>query len=121
MVVGTPDHIEETEDTDSLGEQPECIQMAPPQMPVHNTDSMENRLISAENHCLVHGCHMSQERHKTPKKPKKHEKMTSSEKTKLDKFPLLLCHVQSVLKNSASCDGEDKHRVYRKHIKLQYF
>ena len=91
MVVDTPDHTEETEDTDSLGEQPEFTQMEPPQMLVHNTSNMENRHISAENRCHVHGCHMLLERHKTPKKnEKKHEKKTSSEKTKLDKFLLIM-------------------------------
>ena len=91
MVVGTPDRTEEAEDTDSLGEQPEFTRMEPPQMLVHNTGSMENRHIFVENRCHVHGCHMLLERHKTPKRTKKHEKMTSSEKTKLDKFLLIMC------------------------------
>ena len=90
MVVDTPDHTEETEDTDSLGEQPGFTQMEHLQMLVHNTSSMENRHTFAENRCHVHGCHMLLERHKTPKKTRKHEKMTSSEKTKLDKFLLIM-------------------------------
>ena len=58
VVVGTQDHTEEAEDTDSLGEQPEFTRMEPPRMLVHNTGNTENRHITAENRCHVLGFHM---------------------------------------------------------------
>ena len=87
MVEETPDNTEELEDTDSLGEQPEFTQMEHHQMLVHNTSSMENRHIFAENRYPVRGYHMLLVKHKTLQQ---HEKMTSSEKIILDKYLLIL-------------------------------
>ena len=56
-VVAVVEITEEAEDMDSLGEQQEFTRMGPHRTPVHNTDSMANRHIIAENRCHVLGFH----------------------------------------------------------------